>query len=121
MTTLPGKPYLINKYISNKLKGLLLLVPAMFFLESCEGYRCADGSVRDKSTNLPLDSVLVEVITGSNANAIYTDTTGKFNVCNGMGGCVPDCKDITVRFSKNGYKTSTLTNPGKETIVLLEK
>ncbi len=109
---------LLLKRLSNftKFTGILL---ALVFLESCEGYRCADGTVIDKITNLPLDSVLVKVITGT--EIVYTDTTGKFDVCNKFGGCVPDCKDIMVEFSKDNYTTIILKNPDKEVIVIMEK
>jgi hypothetical protein len=106
--------------VLNKLTSPLLALLIMVCFESCEGYSCADGTIVDKLTNLPLDSVLVEVAT-ADFRAVYTDTTGKFDVCNRMGGCVPNCKDITVRFSKNNYKTLTLTNPGTATIVMMEK
>jgi len=68
---------------------------------------------------MPLDSVNVNVVTGS--KKIYTDSTGKFKVCNGMGGCMFGCKDIIVEFSKNGYKTQTVENPVPDITVLLEK
>lgn len=86
--------------------------------QGCEGYRCADGIVLDKSTNQPLDSILVEVIIAS--ELIYTDATGAFDVCNQFGGCMPACKDIEVQFSKNGYKTVTLINPKQAENVLME-
>ena len=82
----------------------------------CEGYRCGDGQVLDRATNLPLDSVFVEAITGR--QTMYTDSTGNFEVCNTISGCLPDCLDITVRFSKPGYATITVTNPEKATIYL---
>jgi hypothetical protein len=72
----------------------------------------------DKTTNLPIDSVYIEVTSAQ--KMLYTDSSGKFNVCNRMGGCMP-CKDITLRFSKPDYKTVTLTNPGKDEIVWLER
>lgn len=99
-------------------KGLLLILVGMFF-QGCEEYKCADGIVRDKLTNLPLDSVLTEVTTG--AKTLYTDSTGKFEVYNKMGGCVPNCKDLIIRFSKTDYQTITLTNPGTDEIVWMEK
>lgn len=99
---------------------ILLLFATVLFLTSCEGYRCADGIVKDKLTNLPLDSVLINV-TSSGERVVYTDTTGTFDVCNRMGGCVPECKRIVVTFSKDGYKTVTLTNPERQTIVQLEQ
>lgn len=84
---------------------------------SCEGYNCASGFVQDSSSQSPLDSVLVEVTSGT--SSVYTDTSGKFEACNRMASCVPRCKDITVRFSKNGYQSITLTNPKPESVVLL--
>ncbi|MGC4232172.1 MAG: hypothetical protein QM594_04270 [Niabella sp.] len=106
--------------ISKRLVSPLLALLLLLCLESCEGYKCADGTVIDKATNLPLDSVLVEVVTAG-SRTIYTDTSGKFDVCNRMGGCVPNCKDIMVKFSKNNYKTVTLTNPEKDAIVIMDK
>jgi len=98
---------------------LLTVLLIVICFESCEGYRCAEGTVFDKVTNLPLDSVLVEVITADSRTS-YTDSVGKFNVCNRMGGCVPNCKDIIVRFSRSNYQTITLTNPEDDTIVMME-
>jgi len=92
----------------------------LFFLQSsCEGYRCAEGIVIDASTNLPLDSVFCNVKTGK--ETMYTDTIGRFEVCNQFGGCVPDCKDIIVEFSKNGYKTILLKNEQCNGTIYLER
>lgn len=99
--------------------NLLTVFLIIICFESCEGYRCADGSIISKTTGLSLDSVYVEVTTSS--KTLYTDSTGKFDVCNGMGGCVPDCKDITIKFSKTNYKTVTLTNPEKDVTVIMEQ
>lgn len=95
------------------------LLMGLFALSACEGYRSADGIVIDKTSRQPLDSVMIEVTTAS--YSVYTDTSGKFDVHNRISGCVPDCKDIMIRFSKTNYKTITLTNPDTETIVELEK
>lgn len=103
------------KIISQLLFAMLL----MLCIQSCEGYRCSDGVVLDKLTNLPLDSVLCDVISGS--QKAYTDSTGKFDVCNRMGGCVPDCKDIMVKFSKAGYRSQQIENPGTGAVIYLEK
>lgn len=99
--------------------GSIFIFLLIFLLESCEGYSCADGVVKDKKTNKPIDSVSIKVISGS--QTIYTDTTGKFNVCKHFGGWVPKCKDITISFSKDSYKTITLTNPQSKVIVFMEK
>lgn len=103
----------------NKLVKLFWVGFCIFMLQSCEGYAKSDGTVVDRSTNLPLDSVSVEVVSASMLT--YTDSTGKFDVRNNMGSCFPKCDDIVVRFSKIGYQTITLTNPKKEVIVWMEK
>jgi len=97
----------------------LFVLLAATLLISCEGYRCAIGTIKDKTSSRPLDSVYVKVVTGS--KKIYTDSTGAFDVCNGMGGCSFGCKDIMVEFSKPGYKTQTVQNPNKDIIILLER
>jgi hypothetical protein len=78
-------------------------------LISCEGFGCAAGRVIDKNTNSSLDSVYCETLTG--IKNMYTDSSGKFKLCNQMGGCMPKCADIIIRLSKAGYKTVTLKNP----------
>lgn len=85
---------------------------------SCEGYRSARGVIKDKTSFRPLDSVVIYNTT--NDVWYVTDTSGRFEVHNGMGGCVPHCKDIIVRFVKTGYKTQELTNP-QDTIFYLER
>ena len=103
------------------MKQLLLTLISLYVIvvaTSCEGYRCGKGKVVDKVTNLPIDSVLCEVMTGN--LAVYTDTAGNFKICNAMGGCVPKCKDIIIRFSKAGYKAISIENPDS-TIVYLER
>jgi hypothetical protein len=120
MTTRKINCTLRKSKICNRLSNLLTVLLILLSFESCEGNRCAEGTVFDKTTNLPLDGVLVEVIT-TESKAAYTDTSGKFDVCNKMGGCVPNCKDIMIRFSKNNYQTITLTNPEKDANVMMER
>ena len=91
----------------------------ILMLPGCEGYRCAKGVVRDKLTGNPLDSVLVNAISGDTKT--YTDANGKFGICNPLGGCMTHCKDIMVEFSKAGYKTTTLQNPADSVVVQLER
>lgn len=95
--------------------GFLVL---SLLLVACEGYRSAYGFVKDKTTGKPLDSVTCFVPTAS--RTVYTDTTGWFEVSNGMAGCTPECKDIIVRFSKTGYKPMEVTNPA-DTVFFLER
>lgn len=98
----------------------ILLFSIPFILNSCEGYRCSEGIVVDSITQAPLDSVMIEVVT-DNSEIYYTDAEGNFDVCNKMSGCVPDCKDITIRFSRNNYSSKTITNPEKDIVVQLER
>jgi hypothetical protein len=93
---------------------------SIFTLAGCEGFTCAEGTVKDKATNLPLDSVYCEV-TSSETTNVYTNSAGNYNVCNRMGGCLFGCKDIVVKFSKSGYKSVIETNPDKGAVIYLGK
>lgn len=86
---------------------------------SCEGYSCATGCVKDKDTGVPLDSVAITLLSKNN-EVEYADSAGCFDVCNKFGGCVPDCRDITLQISRPGYFAVTLTNP-EDSIFLLER
>ena len=103
-------------------KKIVLFLPVVAILvlalAGCEGYRCGNGKVMDKATNQLLDSVFCEAVTSN--QSMYTDSTGSFNVCNKISGCVPKCKDIVVRLSRQGYKTVTLENP-EDVIIYMEK
>ena len=99
-------------------KAAFLLLIIATFITACEGFRSARGIVKDKATSKPLDSVACAVITGQ--TTFITDSSGKFDVQNAMGGCIPDCKDIVVQFSKRGYKTLEVTNP-TDSVFFLEK
>lgn len=96
----------------------IFIIFGLLFITSCEGYRCGDGTVLDSVTKEPIDSVLCKVLTGSEEQ--FTDSVGAFSVCNDFGGCVPDCGDIEIEFSKTGYKTEKITNPNG-TEILMEK
>ena len=102
-----------------KLKSLIFLISLTILLYSCEGYSAANGIVMDKATNLPLDSVLCNVTTGN--MQVYTDSTGKYDVHNRMGGCVGGCKDIVVEFSKRNYKTVIKIQNDASGIIYMEK
>lgn len=97
------------RYIITLLISVVLL--------SCEGYRVSKGTIIDSSSNLPLDSVMVNVITAGYAK--YTDSSGEYYVENSMGSCVNGCDDIKVEFSKEGYITQTLKNDNSNGIITL--
>ncbi|WP_229743183.1 hypothetical protein [Hymenobacter qilianensis] len=92
---------------------------ATLCLVGCEGYRHVRGVVLDQQTKVPLDSVRCETFNphimalGSfdSNDPQYSDPHGAFDVTGEFGGCVPECPDILVRFSKKGYKTLQLVNP----------
>ena len=98
--------------------GRLWLMAPLLLVSGCEGFRQAAGTVVDYTTYKPLDSVYCNVVTGG--APMYTDTTGKFSVQNPFGSCMP-CKDITVHFSKPGYKNYVVTNPKGDITIPLER
>lgn len=101
------------------LQILIVAITLILLFTSCEGYKCAEGIIVDKDTGIPLDSVLVNVKTGK--KQMYTDSSGKFEVCNQMGGCVFGCRDITVEFSKPGFKTLIKFNEEGNGTIFMEK
>lgn len=106
------------KFFKTIIRGLMPIL-AVLFLYSCEGMRVVSGVVLAEDTALPLDSVKCAVLTG--IQVYYTDTTGKFDVSNKMGPCFPECRDITVEFSKEGYSTYRVDNPDKKEITVVLK
>ena len=99
------------KYFFNIFKLAIIFIA----VTGCEGYKCGDGLVIDKLTNQPLDSVLCVVKSGT--QTYLTDSTGKFNLCNKFGGCMP-CKEIIIELSKQDYKTIQIVNPVNLTVYL---
>jgi len=97
------------KYHPMKWTLPVFLFVSLTALSSCEGFSCAEGVILDANTGLPIDSVHVDVLSGGSDE--YTDSTGRFRACNGMGGCNFGCKDIVVKLCKAGYDTIVLTEP----------
>ena len=94
-------------------------VGLVFVMPACEGYRTARGQIVDSVTKQPLDSVKCEILTAA-SQVVYTDSIGKFSARNNFGGCIPNCKDITIRLSKAKYNEQIITNP-VDTIFYLVK
>jgi hypothetical protein len=101
----------IKKYIT-----LLISTMSLFLILACEGYQCGVGTVYDSSNNQPLDSVLC---VSNGGDEILTDSTGNFDVCGPFGGCVKECPEVEVEFSKEGYVSQKKTDDFKS--VYLEK
>lgn len=104
------------------MKTLIYLFLLTCLLASCEGYTCTDGIVKDKKTNLPIDCVLYKNLFSNFDSGMYTDSIGFFALCGNFGGCGRNgCPDINVEFSKAGYKTISIVNPGSNTTIFMEK
>jgi hypothetical protein len=95
---------------------ILIMILGLTILYGCEGYNCGEGIVYDSKTKLPLDSVLC---ISNGGDKIYTDTTGKFNLCGPFGGCVNGCPKLEIDFTKKGYKSQKITKEFKS--IYLEK
>lgn len=104
------------KQIKHKVFTLLIFLLLITNL-GCEGYRCGTGKIVDSKSDLPLDSVLCKI---DNELFVYSDSIGHYELCGRFSGCVPDCPDIQIEFSKKGYKTQIIKNPNKD-IIRLEK
>ena len=110
-------PYMNSK---SRLLIFLLAVILTITVSSCEGYRTVRGQILDSATKLPLDSVKCEVLTATN-QTVYADSQGKFLARNNFGGCVPKCKDITIRLSRDKYNEQILTNPTDTVFYLIKR
>jgi hypothetical protein len=97
---------------------LMFLLVMASLLTACEGYRTAAGVVKDKGSNRPIRGVVCTLLSGQ--TFMITDSTGRYSLQNPMGGCMPHCKDIIIRFDKSGYKIVEYTNP-TDSIIFLEK
>ncbi len=99
------------KYILKVLIGFLFI--------SCEGLVGYSGKVYDATTNEPIDSVKCVIVEFAHSNKFnYSDSLGNYRVSTPLVGCVPDCNDYNVEFSKEGYKTQIKYAP---TDIYLEK
>ena len=94
----------------------LLFIP----LFSCECNRTAHGLVLDKTTQLPIDSVLVKGLESVYYDS-YSDETGNYFMTTGMIGAVGGCPDMKISFSKEGYYDITVVNPGEDIIYMIKK
>ena len=106
-----------------KKKKFYLLVTAVvmtiFLFISCEGVVEYTGVIYDAETKEPLDSVQCVVVAFKSRNHYtYSDSIGNYHVSTPLVGCVPNCGEYDVEFSKDGYKTQIVKAP---TNIYLEK
>lgn len=101
------------------MKIKILIFGLIFILTSCEGESGGDGIVFDKETGVALDSVKYMCIETEEIK--YTDSLGRWEMYGPFGGCMPDCQDFHVEFSKAGYQTITIKNPDNDIYLELEE
>lgn len=98
--------------------GLVLLCITLL---SCESHEEVHMVIIDKSTNLPIDSVYVNIGAGLDGDFTksgiegYTDSTGQF-FGNFMAGFKYKTK---MTCSKEGYEIFTLSNEYRDTVYLI--
>ena len=92
---------------------------ALALLCGCEGYRTAEGTVVDAENGTPLAGVECYVKTAE--YTYYTDSTGTFDLGNGMSGCVPECPAILVWFAKEGYTPLLKVNEDANGIIQMHR
>ena len=87
-------------------------------MNSCEGIKCASGTIHNAKTKQPVDSVKCEVLL-VNEN-MFSDKNGQFEICIKIGGIMHNTPDIEVILSKKGYKSKTVINPKNDEIIFLD-
>lgn len=108
----------MKKLSSKKTLVMSLLMVASVALSSCEGGRTAEGVVVDQITGETLEGVKVlETVYGME---VTTNETGKYTVSGATKGCTPECPDIVVEFSKDGYQTVTKVNDEANGTIFME-
>jgi len=91
---------------------VIVAVMTMFLFTGCEGFVEYTGVIYDVQTNEPLDSVKCVMVAFKRDYLItYSDSVGNYQVGTPMVGCVPNCGEYEVEFSKRGYKTQTIKAP----------
>ena len=95
--------------INKNIQILFLTFIISLCLMSCEGARCAVGTVYDKFTRAPIENVKYRVLETGQEN--YSDSLGKYSACGKFGALIPKKPNINIEFSKEGYNTVIITNP----------
>ena len=101
-----------------KIKSFMLCLPVISLILSCEGSRLGKGIVYDNQKQIPLDSVMHKDVNES--FILYTDSSGLYSIEGPFGGCISECPDYKVEFSKTGYKSNTIENPNGNIFLELE-
>ena len=98
---------------------VISIVFTIILFVGCEGFVQYTGTISDAQTKEPLDSVQCVIVIFKDRNHYaYSDSVGNYFVSTPMVGCVPNCGEYDVEFSKQGYKTQIVKAP---TDIYLEK
>lgn len=98
---------------------LISIALIIFLFIGCEGYVAYTGTIYDAQTKEPIDSVQCIIVSFKDRDyRTYSDSVGNYYVSTPLVGCVPNCGEYDVEFSKYGYKTQILKAP---TNIYLEK
>jgi hypothetical protein len=92
----------------SSVRSTVLLALAALGVAGCEGYSCSEGVVSDAVTGEPLDGV---VCSAEDGDVAVTGADGRHAVCGRFGGCMPECPDVVVEFTKSGYTPLRLREP----------
>lgn len=86
---------------------LFILSPLLFLFVSCDGFQAIDGIIVDSESKKPISNVLIKEINKFDALG-FSDEQGYFEFHEISGFAFGD-KEMTVVFSKENYKSDTIT------------
>lgn len=96
-----------------------VLIVLILSLLGCQGKVLSKGVVVDAITGQPIDSVLIE-LEPSEISFVYTDSLGAYEMWSGTKLCAPNCTRMNLKFSKEGYQTTTIINASATNVVELQ-
>lgn len=79
------------------------MITGLTIFAGCDCLQKISGKVVDSETNLPIDSVYIQIENDYEHN-VFTDNHGEFELTAISGGLY-NCPDMTVVISKSGYET----------------
>jgi|LakMenE18May11ns_1017448.scaffolds.fasta_scaffold9668131_1 hypothetical protein len=115
--------YITDHFFIKDIKNMqkcILIYFTVLLAYGCECFPSSKGIVRDSTTKILLDSVLVKIYSDTKLEeTYYTDSSGKYRafISSSM-----KCKQLNIEFSKSGYDSIRISDPPTENnIVELKK
>jgi len=99
-----------------RLSILTLLLTLVCSCDSMKLFGEAEGRVLDSISGEPI--LEVYCFLPANSHETYTDSTGYYRLSIDWGACIFKCPDMIVEYSKDGYKSISVTNPDYSDIFL---